>query len=98
MESARLSPRELRPQLELARLLNPQQAIELLEETSQNHPNDARALAGLGLAYQRAGRHADAQLMLESALRRSPCDARIREAARSVGIADLPACRSTSAR
>lgn len=96
MESARLSPRELRPQLELARLLNPRQAIELLEETAQNHPNDARALAGLGLAYQRAGRYADAQLMLESALRRSPCDGRVREAARGAGIADLPACRSTS--
>lgn len=96
MESARLSPRELRPQLELARLLNPRQAIELLEETAQNHPNDARALAGLGLAYHRAGRHADAQLLLESALRRSPCDANIRDAARRAGIANLPTCPSTS--
>lgn len=97
MESARLSPRELRPQLELARLLNPRQAIELLEETARNHPNDAGALVELGLSYQRAGRHADGQRMFELALRRSPCDARIREAARRAGIGDLPACRSTSA-
>ncbi len=97
MEAARLSPNELRPQLELARLLNPHQAIELLEETARNLPHDAGALVELGLAYQRAGRHADAQHMLESALRRSPCDARVREAARRAGIVALPHCASTSA-
>ncbi len=96
MEAARLSPRELRPQLELAHRLSPQQAVELLEETAQNHPTDAGALVELGAAYHRAGRHADAQRMAESALKRSPCEARIREAARRAGIAVLPGCPATS--
>jgi tetratricopeptide (TPR) repeat protein len=98
MESARMSPGELRPRLELARLLAPAQAVELMEDTVEARPGDARVLAALARAYGRAGRSADAERMAKSALRLAPCVDAIRQTAMDLGMKDLPVCASTSER
>lgn len=95
MESARFSPNELRPRLELAKRLAPIQAVELLEDTAAIWPDRAQAHSALGLAYQRAGRRQEAVRSIESALKLAPCDSAIRHTALAVG-AQPPACRPTS--
>jgi tetratricopeptide (TPR) repeat protein len=98
MESARMSPGELRPRLELARLLAPAQAVELMEDTLESRPGDAHVLAALAHAYSRAGRNEDALRTMESALRLAPCSQSVRETARLMGLNALPPCPSTSER
>jgi cytochrome c-type biogenesis protein CcmH/NrfG len=95
MESARLSPNELRPQLELAARLEPVQAAELLEEANAKHPGNARLEAQLAGAYTRAGKPSDARRILERALRHAPCDSRLRLVAKQAAI-EPPACPATS--
>ncbi|MBA3976342.1 MAG: hypothetical protein C0504_19210 [Candidatus Solibacter sp.] len=97
MESARMSPGELRPRLELARLLAPAQTVELMEDTLEGHPGDIRVLAALAHTYSRAGRYEDARRTMESALRLAPCSRGVRDAARLLGLNALPPCPSTSA-
>ncbi|MBE0656535.1 MAG: tetratricopeptide repeat protein [Bryobacteraceae bacterium] len=98
MESARMSPGELRPRLELSRLLAPAQAVELMEDTRDQRPGDARVLAALAHAYSRAGRNEDARRTMESALRLAPCSHSARKTARLLGLNALPPCPSTSER
>lgn len=98
MESARISPGELRPRLELARLLAPAQAVELMEDTVEARPGDARALAALARAYSQAGRSEDAVRTIGSALRLAPCAEDVRQTAIGVGFREMPVCDSTSGR
>lgn len=98
MESARMSPGALRPRLELARLLAPIQAVELMEDTVAMRSGDATALAALARAYARAGRGDDARRAAESALRLAPCDAAVRRTASGLGVKPLPACPFISER
>jgi hypothetical protein len=98
MESARMSPGELRPRLELARLLAPAQAVKLMEDTLAQRPGDARALAALAHAYSRAGRGNDAMRSMESALRQAPCSQSVRTTAGLLGLHPLPSCQSISER
>jgi tetratricopeptide (TPR) repeat protein len=94
MESARLSPNQLRPRLELAERLAPAQAVELLEDTSRMWSGDARIHAALGLAYNRAGRRDEAVRTVEYALKQAPCETAVRQAALALGI-QPPACEAT---
>ena len=98
MESARMSPGELRPRLELSRLLAPAQAVELMEDTRDQRPGDARVLAALAHAYSRAGRSEDASRTIKSALRLAPCSHSVRDAARLLDLSTLPPCPPTSER
>ena len=98
MESARMSPGELRPRLELARLLAPAQTVELMEDTLEGHPGDARVLAALAHAYGRAGRNEEARRTMESALRLAPCAGGVRRTALTLGMNKLPPCPPTSER
>ncbi len=94
MESARLSPNELRPRLEVARRLAPAQSVELLEDTARLWPGRARIHADLALAYNRAGRRGEAVRTVEYALKQAPCEAQVRDAAKILGI-EPPACEAT---
>lgn len=94
MESARLSPNELRPRLELAKRLAPVQAIELLEDTASIWPRRAQAHSALGFAYHRGGRRQEAATSVEYALKLDPCDSAVRQTALAIGL-QPPSCRPT---
>jgi tetratricopeptide (TPR) repeat protein len=56
MEAARLAPDKIRPKRQLARLLPPAQAVEMLEDASSKAPEDAALAGDLGSALLQAGR------------------------------------------
>lgn len=55
LEAARLAPDGIRSKRQLARLLPPQQAVELLEEAQRIEPENPAIASDLGLAWLRAG-------------------------------------------
>lgn len=56
MEAARQAPGKVRPKRQLARVVQPAQAVELMEEAKRLAPEDAAVASDLGLSYLRAGR------------------------------------------
>jgi regulator of sirC expression with transglutaminase-like and TPR domain len=60
METARLSPDNLRAKRQLAALLPPAQAIELLEEAARLRPEESTIRSDMGLVWLRAGHPAQA--------------------------------------
>lgn len=54
MEAARQSPGKVRPKRQLARVVAPAQAVELMEEAKSLAPEDGAVATDLGLAYLRA--------------------------------------------
>jgi protein O-mannosyl-transferase len=56
MEAARHSPNKVRPKRQLARLVTPEQAVELLEEAKEITPDDPNVATDLGFALMRAGK------------------------------------------
>jgi hypothetical protein len=53
MEAARLAPDKVRPKRQLARVSQPEHAVELLEEAKRLAPEDAAVETDLGVAYLR---------------------------------------------
>lgn len=53
MEAARLAPEKVRPKRQLARVSQPEHAVELLEEAKRLAPEDAAVVTDLGVAYLR---------------------------------------------
>ncbi|WP_321477220.1 hypothetical protein [uncultured Paludibaculum sp.] len=73
MEAARHSPGKVRPKRQLARVVHPLQAVELMEEAKRLAPDDAAVATDLGLTYLRAGKPELALGEFERALRKDPC-------------------------
>ncbi|QOY91130.1 tetratricopeptide repeat protein [Paludibaculum fermentans] len=56
MEAARHAPSKIRPKRQLARVVQPAQAVELMEEAKRLAPEDAAVATDLGLSYLRANK------------------------------------------
>jgi hypothetical protein len=56
MEAARRAPSKIRPKRQLARVVQPALAVELMEEAKRLAPQDAAVATDLGLSYLRANK------------------------------------------
>lgn len=75
MEAVRLAPDRVEPQLALAPLLPPAQALELLVEARRKWPRDSRVAVETGHAFLRGGRPREAMAEFDDALAASPRNA-----------------------
>ncbi|NWF85308.1 MAG: hypothetical protein HXY18_15950 [Bryobacteraceae bacterium] len=73
MEAARLAPESVRAKRELATLLPPGQAMEMLAEAAESAPDNACLRSAMGLVRLRAGDVGGAEAEFEKALELDPC-------------------------